>query len=187
MEIRGPLGGVKAAGWGGGCGRPPRARPPGQALRNRTRPGRAARVPNPPHPGKGRLAGAAERARLGQAVEFAIESERNGSLAGSVLVFGLHERHRRCEVGFWIVPGARRCGHGRRAVALAIAWALGDLGVERVEMTTTHENQAIPGFAQRLGFTYEGCLRGRNRERGRRVDILWFGLLREEWAPSGAA
>ncbi len=133
------------------------------------------------------LAGVAARARLGQAVEFAIESERDRTLVGSVLVFGLHERHRRCEVGFWIVPRARRAGLGLRGVALAITWAFGDLGVERIDMTTTHENQAVPGFAQRLGFTYEGCLRGRNRERGQRVDILWFGLLREEWAASGAA
>jgi RimJ/RimL family protein N-acetyltransferase len=34
----------------------------------------------------------------------------------------------------------------------------------------------------RLGFTREGLLRSRNLERGRRVDVVWFGILRDEWA-----
>ena len=48
-------------------------------------------------------------------------------------------------------------------------------------MTTTPENPAVPALARRLGFTEEGRLRARNVERGQRVDILWFGVLQEEW------
>jgi RimJ/RimL family protein N-acetyltransferase len=55
---------------------------------------------------------------------------------------------------------------------------------QRVEMTTIPENQAVPALAARLGFTQEGILRSRDVERGRRVDIMWFGLLREEWQGS---
>ena len=36
-------------------------------------------------------------------------------------------------------------------------------------------------LAERLGFTQEGVLRKRNVERGQRVDVVWFGVLREEW------
>ena len=89
---------------------------------------------------------------------------------------------RRCEVGFWVVRAARGRGVGSGAVALAVSWAFDDLDLLRVEMTTTPENQAVPALAARLGFTQEGVLRARNIERGRRVDIVWFGLLREEWA-----
>ncbi len=127
------------------------------------------------------LAGVAVRARDGQAVELAIVAEADGRFLGSVLLFAFSERHRRCEVGFWVVPVARRTGFGERAVTLTIDWALNGLGLERIDMTTTPENTVIPAFAQRLGFTYEGCLRRRNRERGARIDILWFGLLADEW------
>ncbi len=48
-------------------------------------------------------------------------------------------------------------------------------------MTTTPENEAVPALARRLGFEQEGILRARNVERGQRVDVLWFGLLREAW------
>ncbi|MDQ2895173.1 MAG: GNAT family N-acetyltransferase [Actinomycetota bacterium] len=133
------------------------------------------------------LGGVAERAHSGQAVEFAIVGIADARFLGLVLLFGVSDRHRRCEVGFWIVPDARRAGFGRRAVALAIDWVFGELALERVELTTTPENPVIPAFARSLGFSYEGRLRRRNRERGQRIDILWFGLLDREWVRPGAA
>lgn len=133
------------------------------------------------------LGGVAERAHRGQAVEFAIVGIADARFLGSVLLFGVSDRHRRCEVGSWIVPDARRAGFGRRAVALAIDWVFGELALERVELTTTPENPVIPAFARSLGFSYEGRLRRRNRERGQRIDILWFGLLDREWVRPGAA
>jgi RimJ/RimL family protein N-acetyltransferase len=63
-----------------------------------------------------------------------------------------------------------------------VSWVLRDLDLLRVEMTTTPENAAVPALARRLGFKQEGILRARNIERGQRVDIVWFGLLREDWA-----
>ncbi len=131
------------------------------------------------------LAGVATRARDGQAVELAIVAASDGRFLGSILLFAFSERHRRCEIGFWVVPDARRTGVGRRAVALTIGWAFTGLDLERIDMTTTPDNAVIPAFAKRLGFTYEGCLRQRNRERGARVDILWFGLLADEWPRPG--
>jgi RimJ/RimL family protein N-acetyltransferase len=53
-------------------------------------------------------------------------------------------------------------------------------------MTTTPDNPTVPPLARRLGFTREGVLRLRNLERGERVDLIWFGLLREEWPPDGS-
>jgi RimJ/RimL family protein N-acetyltransferase len=43
----------------------------------------------------------------------------------------------------------------------------------------------VAALARRLGFTREGVLRKRNVERGRRVDVVWFGVLREEWPHTG--
>jgi RimJ/RimL family protein N-acetyltransferase len=57
-----------------------------------------------------------------------------------------------------------------------------DLDLLRVEMTTIPDHPAVPALAAKLGFAQGGVLRARNVERGRRVDIIWFGLLRDEWA-----
>lgn len=130
---------------------------------------------------RARVEGQAERTAQGRGAELAIADPASGAFHGAVILHSFDWHSRRCEVGFWIVPRARRRGLASAAVALAVDWVLSDLDFLRVEMTTTPENPAVPALARRLGFTSEGHLRARNIERGRRVDILWFGLLREEW------
>jgi RimJ/RimL family protein N-acetyltransferase len=131
-----------------------------------------------------RVDGQAQRAADGKGVELAIADPATDAFWGSVILHSFDWQNRRCEVGFWVVPSVRGRGVGSRAVTLAVSWALGSLDLLRVEMTTTPGNRAVPALARRLGFTQEGVLRARNIERGQRVDILWFGVLREEWAGS---
>jgi ribosomal-protein-alanine N-acetyltransferase len=111
-------------------------------------------------------------------VELAIDVE---GFVGAATLHALDWRHRRGELGFWLVPGARGRGLATRAVGLLVDWAFEALDLLRVEMTTTRDNAAAATVAERLGFVREGMLRKRNIERGRRVDLVWFGLLREEW------
>jgi RimJ/RimL family protein N-acetyltransferase len=79
---------------------------------------------------------------------------------------------------------ARRADHRLRFRRLVVSWAFERLDLLRVELTTTPDNVVVPKLARRLGFTHEGTLRKRAVERGQRVDILWFGVLREEWVGS---
>jgi RimJ/RimL family protein N-acetyltransferase len=131
-----------------------------------------------------RIEGQAERTEDTKFVQLAITDAATDAFWGEIIVHSLHDHHRRGELGLWVVPGRRRRGVGFRAVALTLSWLFGELDLLRVEMTTTPENQVVPALARRLGFKREGILRSRNIERGQRVDIVWFGLLREEWAES---
>ena len=121
---------------------------------------------------------AAARAHDGNEVELAIEVD---GFAGAATLHALDWRHRRGEVGFCLVPDARGRGLATRAMGLLIGWAFGALNLLRLEMTTTPNNAGAAAVAERLGFVREGVLRRRNVERGRRVDLVWFGLLQEEW------
>jgi RimJ/RimL family protein N-acetyltransferase len=49
-----------------------------------------------------------------------------------------------------------------------------------MELTALPENEAVPRIADAFGYGFEGTMRGRNFERGRRVDLLLWGLLRDE-------
>jgi RimJ/RimL family protein N-acetyltransferase len=127
-----------------------------------------------------------QRAEKGAGASLTIADAVTDAFLGSVILHSFAWQHRRCEVGFWLVPAARGRGLGTRSVALAVSWAFGELDLLRVEMTTTPDNAAVAALAERLGFVREGVLRQRNVERGRRVDVVWFGVLVEEWGPGDA-
>jgi RimJ/RimL family protein N-acetyltransferase len=117
----------------------------------------------------------------------AIARPGDDAFLGSLMLHSFHERHRRAELGFWLIPAARGAGVARRALALLIDWAWDALDLERLEMTTTPDNPRVPAVAAALGFRHEGTMRARNFERGRRVDVVMFGLMRGEWRAPGAA
>ena len=123
-----------------------------------------------------------QRAADGSVATLAVADPQTGGFWGAVIMHSFEWHHRRCEVGFWLIPEVRARGVGSRAVAMAVSWAFETLDLLRVEMTTTPENEAVGPLARRLGFAHEGVLRRRNVERDQRVDVEWFGLLREEWA-----
>ena len=98
---------------------------------------------------------------------------------GHVMLHTIAWRHRRAEVGYWLIPSARGRGIGRTAVSLLVDWAFAELGLDRIEITTTPDNEPARRLAESLGFTAEGVLVGRNLERGRRVDVLLLARLRK--------
>jgi RimJ/RimL family protein N-acetyltransferase len=112
--------------------------------------------------------------------EFVVADVKSDAFLGTIMLHSLDWTHRRGEVGFWIAASARGRGAGSAALRLLLDWAFADLGLERIEMTALPENEAVPRLAAKFGFTYEGCLRQRNYERGRRVDLLIWGLLKDE-------
>ena len=116
--------------------------------------------------------------------ELAITADGSGAFCGVIAIHHIEPDHGRAEVGFWLAPQARGRGLGTRAVALVVGWLFERQGLRRLEMTTTPENGGALVLARRLGFTQEGVLRQRDVERGRGVDIVWFGLLRDEWRQS---
>jgi ribosomal-protein-alanine N-acetyltransferase len=109
------------------------------------------------------------------------DATRNGEFLGGTGLYRLDLRHRRAEVGFWLLPHARRRGLGSRAVRLLTSWAFDTLELDRMELTTTPDNAASRALATKLGFTDEGTMRARNLERGRRVDVMMFAVLKDEW------
>jgi RimJ/RimL family protein N-acetyltransferase len=128
-----------------------------------------------------RIARQDEAAAGGRSLQLAVAAPESDAFWGAMILHSFDWRSRRAEIGFWLVPGARGRGVGSAAVALTVSWAFTELDLLRLEMTTTPENPAVPALACRLGFSREGVMRARNIERGRRVDIIWFGLLREDW------
>jgi RimJ/RimL family protein N-acetyltransferase len=117
------------------------------------------------------------RAR-GEFLGLAVTDESRRPFLGHVMLHTLAWRHKRAEVGYWLVPGARGQGMGRTAVSLLVDWTFATLDLDRLEVTTTPDNEPAKRLAESLGFTAEGVMRARNLERGRRVDVLLLARLR---------
>jgi len=86
----------------------------------------------------------------------------------------------KAEIGYWVVPEARRRGVGSRATRLLALWAIEHLGLERVELLAHPGNEASQRVAERAGFTREGTLRRYRRRHGVREDLVMFSLLAED-------
>ena len=78
----------------------------------------------------------------------------------------------KAEIGYWMVPEARRRGVGARASRMLASWALTTLGLERLELLA-HPKRASQRLAERAGFTREGMLRRYRPPRGRE-DLVMF-------------
>jgi RimJ/RimL family protein N-acetyltransferase len=63
-------------------------------------------------------------------------------------------------VGYWLVPDARGRGFAAAAVRLISDWAVRELGVATVRLTTAPENAASQRVAERSGFHRVGLEEG---------------------------
>ena len=87
-------------------------------------------------------------------------------------------RHRRAEVGYWLVPPRAAAGPGGAAVELLVDWAFAtprSTGSRSPPRPRTRP----PGRWPVLGFVEEGIMRARNHERGRAVDVVMLARLRK--------
>ena len=87
------------------------------------------------------------------------DRRRERELLGSVSLDRFAERQA-AELGYWVKREARRRGVALGAARLVVAWAFGELGIERLELLTYPGNEASQALAARLGFTRECLLRG---------------------------
>jgi RimJ/RimL family protein N-acetyltransferase len=118
--------------------------------------------------------------RAGEVLSFVIAEAGTDAFLGTVALLRFSWEENRTEVGYWLAPGARGRGVATRAVALLARWALLDLGMARLSLTTDVGNVASQAVAERAGFTREGVLRSFQERDGRRADMVMFSLLPED-------
>ncbi len=72
-------------------------------------------------------------------------------------------------------------GIGTESHLLLIDWAFKNLGLHKIWADIRAENTAIIKIIQKLGFEVEGTLREEKLIRGKRIDVVRIGLLRDEF------
>jgi len=106
-------------------------------------------------------------------------ADEHDRLVGNVSIFGIDRTDQRSAlIGYRTAPWARGRGVASGAVTAATAWAVRDLGLERLELAHAVDNVASCRVAEHCGYQVEGTLRSRYRDpAGRRWDEHLHGYV----------
>ncbi len=110
--------------------------------------------------------------------------------AGPIGITGLGElvrRDRRATIGTWLGRAWWGTGANHEAKALMCHLAFALLGLDRVGAYSNVEHVRSQRALERIGFQREGVLRRYHRHGGRGLDVVIFGLLREDWQTGSLA
>jgi len=102
------------------------------------------------------------------------------AVLGSLSLLRPHWEHGRIEIGWWVRASARGRGLATTGAELLSRWALGVLGVARVDCFVDAENLRSRRVAERAGFVCDGVLRSWQEHRGERRSLVSYGLLAED-------
>lgn len=121
-------------------------------------------------------------------IPFAIVERSTGRAIGSTRLGNLVLAHRRVEIGWtWLGRDYQRQAFNTEAKLLLLRYAFEDLGCIRVELRADRLNGPSRTAIERLGAVEEGTLRQHMiLPDGRRVDWVYYSILRDEW-PTVAA
>lgn len=86
------------------------------------------------------------------------------------------------ELGISIFEPDRSLGYGREAVAALTDLLVRDHGAHRVQASTDVHNVAMRTVLERVGFTFEGVMRGfMPTPDGTRADYALYAVTRDDW------
>ena len=95
-------------------------------------------------------------------------------------LFDVVQRHRRAEVGYWLLPEARGHNYVVRAVRALSEWAFSSLALNRLDLYTNTDNESSMRAAEKAGFSREALLRQWYLGEDGPEDLILFGLVRPE-------
>ncbi len=113
---------------------------------------------------------------------FAIRALENDRLLGDVGLGGISWNHGDAFLGIGI--GEREFwgkGYGSDAMKLALNYAFTELNLRRVTLSVFEYNPRAVRCYEKLGFQHEGRVRKYLNREGRRWDLVYMGILKEEW------
>jgi RimJ/RimL family protein N-acetyltransferase len=113
---------------------------------------------------------------------FAIRTLEDDRLLGDITLSVINWGSREAFVGIAIGErGFWGQGYGTDAMQLILRYGFVELNLQRVSLTVFEFNQRALRSYEKAGFQLEGRQRQIIQREGRRWDILYMGILREEW------
>ncbi len=125
-----------------------------------------------------------EERLLGAAYHFAIALlEKPAEFFGYFGIRDIDQEHRVGELSFWIDENASGRGYVTEAGHAILAFAFGNLCLNRLCAYHMVRNSASANVLRRLGLRQEGILRQRVRKWGIFEDVCLSAILQRHWSP----
>ncbi|HEY3311545.1 MAG TPA: GNAT family protein [Anaerolineales bacterium] len=122
------------------------------------------------------------------ACEFEIRTIEGDRAIGSTGLGGDMKVHGDAFVGIGIgEPEFWGRGYGTEAMQLILRFAFMELNLQRVSLNVFDYNPRAVHSYEKAGFKHEGRQRGALLREGKRWDLIFMGILREEWLAQNPA
>lgn len=114
---------------------------------------------------------------------FAIFDKEKNCCAGSTRFGNISLENKRMEIGWtWYLPALQRTGLNRQCKFLLLGYGFELLGLNRIELKTSHLNQKSQTAMEKIGAVKEGILRNHMiNEDGTVRSTVYYSFLKEEW------
>lgn len=119
----------------------------------------------------------------GTVYPFLIFDKSQKKYAGSTRFGNISLQNQRLEIGWtWLGKAFQGTGLNQNIKSLMLSYAFNDLNCERVEFKADGRNIQSRRAMEKIGATYEGCLRSHTLMKdGFRRDTVYYSILREEF------
>lgn len=124
-----------------------------------------------------------ERAEKQESIIFAIEEKSEGMIIGTVTL-RLEKDHKRAEIAYWLGVPYWGKGYATDAIKKAIDFGFNSIGLNRIWATVMKKNIASNKVLIKNGFNHEGTFSKHDLKWGNFEDVLYYGLLKEDYMNS---
>lgn len=117
-----------------------------------------------------------------EAIHFAARTIADDRLVGGIGIMDINHADGNAQLGLSIYrQDDWGQGYGREMIVLALRYAFNELNLHRVWLTTSAFNERAMKLYEKLGFRHEGRGREHVLLDGTRWDIVYMGMLRDEF------
>ena len=105
----------------------------------------------------------------------------DGALAGVVGFLPIDRANRCGEIGYWLGESARGRGVMTHSCRFVVRYGFLTLDLNHIQIAAGTDNYQSRAIPERLGFRFEGILRGRENLYGTFIDHAMYALLRSDF------
>jgi ribosomal-protein-serine acetyltransferase len=106
---------------------------------------------------------------------------RDGVMVGMISLHGINYLDHKAYIGYWLDEDNVGRGIMTASVRRLIEYGYNELGLNRIEIRAGADNLRSRAIPERLGFKLEGRLRASEFVNGKYVDLVIYGLLKDEY------